>query len=429
MEFFIIFLLILANGVLSMSEIALVSLRKSKIAAEAEGGNISAKSVVSLCADPDKFFSTVQIGITLIGILTGIYSGDALSGKFASALESAGIPPSQSLWIGQAVIVVGATYFTLVFGELVPKRIGFAMPEQVAKIVAAPMLLLSKIAHPFVVVLSRSTALCVGMLRIKSRTETVTEEEIKSMIAEGALSGEVQHIEKSIVERTFSLGDRRISSIMTPRPDIAGMRADASKAEVLAVVAKNPHVVYPVYEKNLDSIIGAVSIKRLMVDIDGADFDLKKHIRQVCFFNENVKVYDVLEEMRRAKSKFAVISNEFGITLGIVTMNDVMDALVGNMPEKGEEPDIIERSDGSYLVDGQCPYYDFELRFGIERDESDRDFNTVAGMILSELGRIPCEGEKVAKHGYTFEIVDMDGVRIDKVLVEKQRGEAPGAGA
>ncbi len=429
MEFFIIFLLILANGVLSMSEIALVSLRKSKIAAEAEGGNISAKSVVSLCADPDKFFSTVQIGITLIGILTGIYSGDALSGKFASALESAGIPPSQSLWIGQAVIVVGATYFTLVFGELVPKRIGFAMPEQVAKIVAAPMLLLSKIAHPFVVVLSRSTALCVGMLRIKSRTETVTEEEIKSMIAEGALSGEVQHIEKNIVERTFSLGDRRISSIMTPRPDIAGMRADASKAEVLAVVAKNPHVVYPVYEKNLDSIIGAVSIKRLMVDIDGADFDLKKHIRQVCFFNENVKVYDVLEEMRRAKSKFAVISNEFGITLGIVTMNDVMDALVGNMPEKGEEPDIIERSDGSYLVDGQCPYYDFELRFGIERDESDRDFNTVAGMILSELGRIPCEGEKVAKHGYTFEIVDMDGVRIDKVLVEKQRGEAPGAGA
>ena len=423
MEFIVIMFLILANGVLSMSEISLVSLRKSKIRTEADKGNMAAKSALKLSNDPDKFFSTVQIGITLIGILTGIYSGDALAGDFAIFLQKAGVPQSSSLLAAQTVIVVVATYLTLIFGELIPKRIGFAAPEQVAKIIAAPMLLLSKIAHPFVWILSKSTAFCAKILRIKDRKDTITEEEIKHMIAEGAQSGEVLHIEKNIVERTFTLGDRRITSIMTPRPDIVGIEIDATKDEILKIFESSPHVVYPVYRKNLDDIIGTISIKNLIVEISKDNFELKEHIREVCFLNEFVKVYDALETMRKKKTKYGVISGEFGITLGIITMNDVMDALLGNMPEKGEEPDIVERSDGSMLVDGQCTFYDFILKAHIENAKN-AEYNTVAGMILAQMGKIPTEGEKTQWNGYTFEVVDMDGIRIDKVLVYKTKSDA-----
>ena len=389
MEFIVIMFLILANGVLSMSEISLVSLRKSKIRTEADKGNMAAKSALKLSEDPDKFFSTVQIGITLIGILTGIYSGDALAGDFAIFLEKIGMPQSSSLLAAQTVIVVAATYLTLIFGELIPKRIGFAAPEQVAKIIAAPMLLLSKVAHPFVWILSKSTAFCAKVLRIKDRKDTITEEEIKHMIAEGAQSGEVLHIEKNIVERTFTLGDRRVTSIMTPRPDIVGIEIEATKEQI----------------------------------ISKDNFDLKENIREVCFLNEFVKVYDALETMRKKKTKYGVISGEFGITLGIITMNDVMDALLGNMPEKGEEPDIVERSDGSMLVDGQCTFYDFILKAHID-NAKDAEYNTVAGMILAQMGKIPSEGEKTKWNGYTFEVVDMDGIRIDKVLVYKTKSDA-----
>ena len=423
MEFIVIMFLILANGVLSMSEISLVSLRKSKIRTEADKGNMAAKSALKLSNDPDKFFSTVQIGITLIGILTGIYSGDALAGDFAIFLQKAGVPQSSSLLAAQTVIVVVATYLTLIFGELIPKRIGFAAPEQVAKIIAAPMLLLSKIAHPFVWILSKSTAFCAKILRIKDRKDTITEEEIKHMIAEGAQSGEVLHIEKNIVERTFTLGDRRVTSIMTPRPDIVGIEIDATKDEILKIFESSPHVVYPVYRKNLDDIIGTISIKNLIVEISKDNFELKEHIREVCFLNEFVKVYDALETMRKKKTKYGVISGEFGITLGIITMNDVMDALLGNMPEKGEEPDIVERSDGSMLVDGQCTFYDFILKAHIE-NANNVEYNTVAGMILAQMGKIPTEGEKTQWNGYTFEVVDMDGIRIDKVLVYKTKSDA-----
>ncbi len=408
----------MANGILSMSEIALVSLRKSKIAAEANEGNAAAKNVMKLSQDPDKFFSTVQIGITFIGILTGIYSGDALSDDFSHILLKIGIPQAYSIIVAQTIIVILATYLTLVFGELVPKRIGFSSPERISKIIASPMLLISRAAHPFVWILSKSTSVVAKVLRIKNRTETVTEEEIKQMIAEGAKSGEVQSIEKNIVDRTFTLGDRRITSIMTPRPDIVGIEVNMSNDEILQIFKDTPHIIYPVYKKTLDDIIGIVSIKDLIAEISESNFDINGHIREVCFINEFVKVYDSLETLRKKKLKYAIISGEFGITMGIVTMNDVMDALVGDMPENGEEPDIVERDDSSLLVNGQCSFYDFIMKTSIA-DEKDTSYNTVAGMILSQMGRIPTAGEKVVYAEHTFEIMDMDGVRIDKVLVYK----------
>ncbi len=401
-----------------MSEIALVSLRKSKIASEADGGNIAAKNALKLAKDPDKFFSTVQIGITFIGILTGIYSGDTLSDDFSEILLYLGVSSKYSTIIAQTIIVLLATYLTLVFGELVPKRIGFSSPERISKIIASPMLLLSKLAMPFVWILSKSTSFVSGVLRIKNRTESVTEEEIKQMIAEGAKTGEVQTIEKNIVERTFTLGDRRITSIMTPRPDIVGIEIGMDKSEILNLLKTSPHVVYPVYKKTLDDIIGVVSIKDLICEISEPDFALTKHIRDVCFLNEFAKVYDSLETLRKRKLKYAVINGEFAITMGIVTMNDLMDALVGNMPEYDEEPDIVERDDGSLLVNGQCSFYDFIMKTNIA-NEKDTAYNTVAGMILAKIGKIPNVGEKVNWLEYTFEVVDMDGVRIDKVLVYK----------
>ncbi len=422
MDILVILLLILANGLLSMSEIALVSLRKSKIIAEAKEGSASAKQVAKLSADPDRFFSTVQIGITFIGILTGIYSGDALSEDFAQFLQKVGVPASYSIILGQSIIVIIATYLTLVFGELVPKRIGFSHPEGIAKIVASPMLLLSKIAHPFVWLLSKSTSAVATILRIKKRNETVTEEEIKQMIAEGAKTGEVQTIEKNIVDRAFTLGDRRITSIMTPRPDIVGIEINMNRSEILDVLKKSPHIIYPVYKKTLDDIVGVVSIKDLIGEISLPNFDLKSHLRNVCFFNEFVKVYDSLEILRKEKRKYAIINGEFGITMGIVTMNDVLDALIGNMPEKDEEPDIVERADGSLLVNGQCSFYDFIIKINATNTK-DTAYNTVAGMILAQTGNIPSVGDKVVWNDYIFEVVDMDSIRIDKVLVYKNQTE------
>ncbi len=422
MEILVILLLILANGLLSMSEIAVVSLRKSKIQAEAKEGSSSAKQVAKLCADPDRFFSTVQIGITFIGILTGIYSGDALSEDFAHCLKKTGVPVEYSIVLAQTIIVILATYLTLVFGELVPKRIGFSSPEKISKIVASPMLLLSKIAHPFVWILSKSTSVIATILCIKKRSEHVTEEEIKQMIAEGAKTGEVQTIEKNIVDRAFTLGDRRITSIMTPRPDIVGIETNMSKSEILKVLETSPHIIYPVYKKTLDDIVGVVSVKDLICDISSTEFNLNKHLRNVCFINEFVKVYDTLETLRKKKIKYAIINGEFGITMGIVTMNDVLDALVGDMPEIDEEPDIIERKDGSLLVNGQCSFYDFIMKVNATNTK-DTSYNTVGGMILAQIGKIPNVGDKVQWDNFVFEVVDMDSIRIDKVLISKKQEE------
>ncbi len=417
MEFVIIAALILSNGILAMSEIALVSLRKSNLASDAKSGSKSAKEALALAESPDRFFSTVQIGITLIGILTGIYSGEAIAGKFGECLASAGVPQKWATLGAQGTVVLAATYLTLIFGELVPKRIGLAAPERVAKLVAAPMTLLSKATAPFVWILSKSSTAVLKLMGISQVKSRVTEREIKSLVEEAEAGGEVQPVERNIVERVFSLGDRYVESIMTPRNDIVEIDASLSNAQIEETIRKRPHTVYPVTDGSLDEILGTVSLEDLFGRLCEPGFSIRSALKPVHYFKDDTKVYNALEQMRELRLKNAIISNEFGVTLGIVTLNDIIDAVLGDMPEANEEDDIVRRADGTFLVNGQCPFHDFLIFFEI--DDQTQTCNTVGGLILALLKRIPKAGERVEWNGFELEVVDMDGARIDKIIAKR----------
>ena len=409
MEFVIIAALILSNGILAMSEIALVSLRKSNLASDAKGGSKSAKEALALAESPDRFFSTVQIGITLIGILTGIYSGEAIAGKFGECLASAGVPQKWATLGAQGTVVLAATYLTLIFGELAPER--------VAKLVAAPMTLLSKATAPFVWILSKSSTAVLKLMGISQVKSRVTEREIKSLVEEAEAGGEVQPVERNIVERVFSLGDRYVESIMTPRNDIVKIDASFSNRQIEELVKKHPHTVYPVTDGSLDEILGTVSLEDLFGRLGEPGFSIRSALKPVHYFKDDTKVYNALEQMRELRLKNAIISNEFGVTLGIVTLNDIIDAVLGDMPEANEEDDIVRRADGTFLVNGQCPFHDFLIFFEI--DDQTQTCNTVGGLILALLKRIPKAGERVEWNGFELEVVDMDGARIDKIIAKR----------
>lgn len=419
MEIVIIIALILFNGLFSMSEIAIISARKSSLASEAKRGNKTAQSALDLANKPDKFLSTVQVGITLIGILTGLYSGDVLAGDFAVILANIGVSTTYAYPIAQVIIVILVTYFTIVFGELVPKKLGLSAAEKIAKVIAAPMNVLSRIAYPFVWLLSKSTALVCNIFRIKESDTKVTEEEIISMIQEGREDGEVQEVEQDIMERVFSLGDRKLESIMTHRSEIVFLSLNMTKEQISGIVHNSLFGVYPVVNKNLDDIVGMVYLKDMFGRIDKEDFNIEQILHPAHYFHESMEVYKALEEMKSNHVKYAIVCDEFGSMQGIVTMKDILEALIGNLPDHTEEPEIIQREDGSWLIDGQCSFFDFLTHFKMSELYSDNEYNTISGLILEELEHIPQSGEKVTWKTFTFEIMDMDGARIDKVLVTK----------
>jgi putative hemolysin len=418
MEIFIIALLILINGIFSMSEIAIISARKTSLKNEANHGNKAAQAALKLSLQPGHFLSTIQVGITFIGILTGLYSGDVLTVKFTPLLENWGMSPQYAYTITQITIVIIVTYLSIIFGELVPKRIGLSAAEKIAKFIAGPMNLLSVIVSPFVWILSKSTSFIFNLLGIKEEESKVTEEEIKSMIREGTEDGEVQQVEQDIMERVFSLGDRDLESIMTPRPDIEWIDVDMSKEEIKELISNNPYSKYPVGKDDLDHIEGTVYIKDLFTYIDFPDFDIRKIMRPAQYFYENMEVYSALEQMKITHNHTALIIDEFGALQGIVTLKDIMEAIVGEIPEPHEEPEIIQRQDGSYLVDGQCSFYNFLSYFKLGDLYPDNEHNTLGGLILEELGHIPHQGETLQWKNFKIEVVDMDGARIDKVIVD-----------
>ncbi len=422
MEIIIILILIICNGILAMTEIALVSARKTRLETDAKRGSKSARTALRLANEPDTFLSTIQIGITLIGILTGLYSGDSLAGYLAEPISKIEIFANHAQTISQTLIVIIVTYLTLIMGELVPKRIGMAFAEGAAKIVAKPMFILSKIALPFVWFLSKSTAFTLRVLGLNSHTENnnVTEEEIKAIIQEGTEGGEIQEVEQDIVERVFNLGDRNISSIMTHRSDVVWLDVNDSNEEIKKTVQENLFSVYPVADEELDEILGIVYLTDLFGHIDAPGFDLRKVIRQPRFFPENLSVYNTLEQFKQEHIKYGIVTNEFGAVQGIITTQNILKALLGNIPGMGEEQEIIQREDGTWLVDGQCPFYDFLAYFDLEDLYNDHVYNTLSGLIFEILKRIPKTGEKLCWQNFEFEIVDMDGARIDKVLVKKQ---------
>ena len=414
MEIVIIIGLILLNGILAMSEIALVSARKARLETEAKRGNKSAGTALKLANEPDKFLSTIQIGITLIGILTGLYSGEALAHNFAVIIAQ--IPALEPYALGIAIIV---TYLTLIFGELVPKRIGMGCAEKVSMLVAKPMNFLSLISSPFVWLLSKSTALAVKMTGVDTKEENrVTEEEIKAIVKEGFDGGEVQEVEQDIVERVFNLGDRNVGSIMTHRSELVWLDVTDSTEKIREKVEENLFNIYPVASEKFDNIVGVVYLKDLFGRIDQPDFSINQVLRPAQFVPENQSVYNALESFKQTHVKYGLVTDEFGGIQGIVTLKDIMEGLIGQVPEVGEESEIIQREDGTWLVDGQYSFYDFLEYFDMEDLYAEHDYNTLSGLILEILERVPKTGEKLKWLDFEFEIVDMDGARIDKVLVK-----------
>lgn len=422
MEIFIILGLIVLNGLFSMSEIALVSARKTRLESDAKRGSKSARTALKLAKEPDRFLSTIQIGITLIGILTGLYSGEALAHNFAKTIAGIDMLQPYSLSIAKIVIVVVVTYLTLIIGELVPKRLGMGNAERISMLIARPMNLLSKIASPFVWLLSRSTGMVVKLMGIGYTDDSkVTEEEIRAIIQEGRKGGEVQEVEQDIVERVFHLGDRNVGSIMTYRNDLVWLDITDTNNAIYDKVKENMYTVYPVADRKFDNIAGVVYLKDLFGRIDKPDFNLKEVLHPVQYIPENLSVYNALALFKSNRVKYGIVTDEFGGVEGIVTLKDIMEGLIGYVPEANEEQEITERADGSWLIDGQYSFYDFLAHFDLEDLYAEHDYNTLSGLILGVLERVPVTGEKLNWLNFELEILDMDGARIDKVLVKKIR--------
>ena len=389
-----------------MSEIALVSARKSRLEVEAKRGNRSAQTALKLSNEPDRFLSTIQIGITLIGILTGLYSGEAFAYDLAAYMR--GIPwiAPYALVISKTAIVVLVTYLTLIMGELVPKRIGMGYAEKVSMLVAKPMYLLSLVASPFVWLLSKSTALAVKLMGTDASEESkVTEEEIKAIVKEGFDGGEVQEVEQDIVERVFNLGDRKVGSIMTHRSELIWLDLTDSIEEIREKVQAHLFNIYPVANGKFDDIRGVVYLKDLFGRIDDPGFSLTQVIRPAEFVPENQSVYNALEQFKQARVQYGIVTDEFGGIQGIVTLKDIMEGLVGQVPDVGEDAEVVQRSDGTWLVDGQYRFYDFLEYFDMEDLYAEHDYNTLSGLILEILERVPKTGEKLTWLNFEFEIV------------------------
>jgi len=417
-EAIIILALIFLNGLFAMSEIAVISSRKSKLRLDAKNGSKSAKAALKLAENPTNFLSTVQIGITLIGILTGLYSGEAFANDLAKVLSHIGLNERIAFPLAKFSIVIVVTFTTLIFGELVPKRIGMSISEKTAKAIAAPMNFLSVVASPFVWLLSKCSSLIFNTLNLNLSENKVTEEEIKSLIQEGTEGGEVQTVEQDIVERVFTLGDRKVASIMTHRSEIDWIDINSTNREISDFIQQHPHYIYPVADKNMDEILGITFLKDVFGKLENPDFHLKDIVRAAPNFHENMEVYRALEEMKSNHYKYALIYDEFGNFQGVVTLKDIFEALIGSIPSESEEPDIIESQKGSWLVDGKCSFYDFLDYFEMEELYPKYEYNTISGLALDKLQHIPRSGETFHWNIFSFEIVGMDGARIDKILVK-----------
>lgn len=417
-EILLILGLILLNGLFSMAEIALVSARKARLEGQANKGDKSAKEALELANHPDTFLSTVQIGITLIGILTGILSGENLKENLAAFLMRFEWLADYSNGLATAIIVIIITYFSMVLGELVPKRLGLARPETIAKFMARPMHVLSRITHPFIWLLTKSTFVIVKLFNIKTKDNQVTEEEIKAIISEGTEQGTIEEAEQEIIERVFHLGDRTITSLMTHRSDIIWFDVNDNEAAIKEKIIEEPHSVYPICDGHIDNIKGVISIKDLYVKNDLTLF--KDMMKKPLYVPENNSAYQVLETYKQSKIHSCFIIDEYGSLLGMITLNDILEAIIGDLPEQHtDDYEIVEREDGTYLVDAQIPFYDFLSRFEKTEwmNEGEQEFDTLAGFILHQLKRIPKTGDKLEWEGFNLEIIDMDAQRIDKVLV------------
>jgi putative hemolysin len=424
LEILIILALILTNGFLAMSEIAVVSSRKIRLQQRADQGDKRAKSALELANSPGRFFSTVQIGITLVGILAGAFGGATVALSLNSFLNQFPIVARYSGFISISIVVLAITYLSLVLGELVPKQIALSNPERVSSTIAPILQFLSKIGTPVVSLLSFSSQLVLNLLRIRPSGEPfVTEEEVKIMVDQGARAGVFLPIEEELVDQVFRLGDLKVGGLMTPRFEIVWLDIEDTIENIRSKLIESNQTFYPVAEGSLDNIIGIVGAKDLSAQlIQHLTINLKDIVRPPLFVPESLPVYTMLERFKNTRLHLALVTDEFGGIQGLVTVNDLLEALVGEIPKEGEHvaTNIVQREDGSWLIDGMVSIDEFKEKFGILTIPGEKMnlFYTVGGFVISFLEKIPIEGDQFDWEGLHFEVVDMDGHRVDKVLFE-----------
>lgn len=424
LEILIILLMIVANGVFSMSEIAIVSSRKARLQQRANRGDKGAEAALDLAGAPNRFLATAQIGITLVGIFAGAFGGATVAEKLATALRA--FPPlaPYSNAVALAAVVLMITYLSLVIGELVPKRVALNSPEQIAAIMARPMQGLSRLASPAVRLLSGSTDLLIRLLRIRPAEEPpVTEEEITLLIAQGAKAGVFEKAEQDIVARLFRLGDQTAGSLMTPRRRIAWLDLNDLPERNREKIMSHTHTRFVVCQDTLDSVLGIVSTKDLLAQCAaGEPIDFTKALRKPHFLPEGTRALRVLELFKSSRMHIALVMDEYGSVAGLLTLNDILEGIVGEMPAPGEpvNPRATQRQDGSWLVDGLLGVEEFKELFGLPElpGENTGNFRTLGGFVATQMGRIPAPGDSFNWSAFRFEVLDMDGSRVDKVLVQ-----------
>ncbi len=419
--------LILVNGLFSMTEIAVVSARRVRLARAAEGGNAGAAAAVKMQEHPETFLSTVQVGITLIGILSGAFGGALLADEASELVgRSAFLAPYADM-IGFGIVIITITYFTLIFGELVPKNLALNKPELIASTFSRPMNLISRLTAPVVWLLSRSTALVLKALRVRESTDAaITEEEIKAHIAHGTEIGVLDETEQELIESIIKLDDQRVTAIMTSRLKILWLDLEDDIDVNRQKLISSPFSRLPVCRKSFDNIVGIVKSRDLLSHLlMSGELDLERVLKQPVYVPESITGLELLEVFKKSHSLMALVIDEFGAVEGLVTMNDVLEEIVGHLPVGGvTHQSIVQREDGSWLIDGYISIIDLKDLLGsnffpeVER----KQYQTLAGFILTRLEKVPDVGESFKWRGYAFEVVDMDGRRIDKVLVTKDPG-------
>ncbi|MBP2298920.1 hemolysin family protein [Azospirillum picis] len=423
-ELLVIVLLILLNAFFAMSEMALVSARRARLQQMAEEkGGAGARAALELSEDPSRFLSTVQVGISLTGIIAGAYGGSTLAERLGGVLDE------RVSWIAPyghtvafALVVAAITYFSLIIGELVPKRMALVASERIAALVASPMRTVSRLSAPVVWLLGVSSDAVLKLLRLPtSREQTVTEEEVKTLIAEGTQSGVFEPAERQMIEGVMHLSDRTVRSIMTPRPDLIWLDIDDTPEIVGREIRESGYSRFPVCRGDVDEVQGIVSAKGLLdQSLNGMAFDLKSAMTKPLVVHDGTPVFRLLDLFKQASVHMAVVVDEYGSVEGLVTMTDILEAIAGELPDSTQEGDsaAVQREDGSWLVDGMTPVEEVEALVGVKNMKGDGDFHTIAGFLLDHFGHVPTAAEHFNWNGIRFEVVDMDGRRIDKVLIQ-----------
>lgn len=421
-ELFIVSALILLNGLFALSELAIVSSRHPRLKAMAASGRNGANRALALASDPGRFLSAVQIGITLTGIINGAYSGEAYGNQASDALRGIGVPDSVAGPLGYGAVIAIITYLSVIIGELVPKNLALRNAEGIACTVAPAMVLFSRIAYPAVWILDSSTRAVFRLFGQTTESENrITDEEIKTLMAEAETAGVIESDERKMIAGVMRLSDRAVIGLMTPRTDVDWIDVEASEADIKERLITTPHSRLPVGEGSADNLIGVVQTRELLASIltDKA-LDVRGHVRKAPIIPETTDALDVLDLLRRADVPMALIHNEYGNFEGLVTPADILEAIAGVFKSDATdtEPYATERDDGSWIISGGMPVDEMADTIGIVLPEK-RSYETVAGFVLAHLQHLPQTGEHIEASGWRFEVVDLDGRRIDKILVQR----------